>query len=69
MISIRAKTTIKIATPKSKVDYGYMPGTPIETVAKDMIHTVIQSKGTPVARVFIEDLLNEYDPDFKGVNA
>lgn len=53
MVKIRAKSMIKLDTGKSSLDYEYRAGTSAEELAKDVLHAVVQNKGTADARLFV----------------
>lgn len=67
MVKIRAKTVLKLDTGRSTVDYEYPKGMPIEEVAKDILHAVVQNKGTAGAKEFVASFLGEYEADYPGI--
>lgn len=68
-VIIRASTTIKLGTEKSRLDYVYPKGAAVEDVAKDLLHAVIMNKGTQGAKDFINEFIATYKPDYLGYEA
>ena len=67
-VEIRAISVIKMVTPTgSTVDLTYRKGSKVESVAKDMVHALIQHAGTEEAKRIILDKIASYDAGYKGL--
>lgn len=69
MITVRAKSTIKLNTGQSNLNHEYPAGISVEVLAKDMLHAVVCNKGTAAAKEYFESLLAKYNPRFEGLEA
>lgn len=67
MIEIRAKSTLKITTGKSNVDYNYRKGTPISSIAGDILHALIHEHGTKEAKKIIKQTVDTHSANYKGL--
>jgi len=65
-IKIRAKSVIKLDTGRMSIDYEYPKGANVDHVMKDVLHAVVMNKGTLDARIFLTNLIDNYDQDLKG---
>ena len=62
MIKIRAKSTLKLRTmADTNVDYEYQKNTPIDAIAKHVIHAVFINKGKAETLKFLQNLVERFD--------
>ena len=66
MVTIRAKSIIKLDTGQSSLDYEYTKQASVDSIFKDLLHAVVCNKGTQEANDFIEGCMGRYDADFRG---
>jgi len=66
-VKIRAISEIKLATKNANLTYKYPAGSPFDNLAGDIIHTMIQNKGTKGTKEWIEGFISAYDPEYKGL--
>ncbi|MEW7987917.1 MAG: hypothetical protein AB2799_19190 [Candidatus Thiodiazotropha sp.] len=66
MVKIRAKSILKLDTGATNLDYEYTKETPIDEVAKHLIHAVIYNKGVKETKAFIDEFIGTYDPEYGG---
>lgn len=67
MVKIRAKTVMKLSTGNVNLDYTYPAGADVDSLFVDVLHAVVQNKGTAGTKEYLEKLMADYLPDFKGI--
>jgi hypothetical protein len=65
LVRVRAKSVLKLDTGQSDLDYTYDRSSPVDGIAKNMIHAVVFNKGITEARKFIDEYLATYDEDYR----
>jgi hypothetical protein len=65
LVRVRAKSVLKLDTGQSNLDYTYDRSSPVDGIAKNMIHAVVFNKGITEAKKFINEYLSTYDEGFR----
>ncbi len=66
-VKIRAKTVMKLSTGQYNLDYTYPANASMESIAKDVLHALVQNMGVVATNEFINTFLKNYGPDYPGI--